>query len=101
MSKNPLINAACAMGYILLIGMVMNYIVKTQSHKPDTAFAPIIFLSMLTLSVTIMAYVFFYQPLLLFIDGKKKEAVNLFLQTVAIFGAMTVIVSILLFSGLI
>jgi len=61
----------------------------------------VVFLSLLTLSVAVMAFLFFYQPLLLFIEGKKKEAVNLFLKTVGIFAVMTAISLILLFSGFI
>ena len=70
-------------------------------NKPDTFFTPITILFVLTLSVAVMAYLFFYQPLLLFIEGKKKEAVNLFVKTVGIFAAITAVVLILLFSGLI
>lgn len=101
MSKNPIINAFSALGYIILVVSVMNFIMQTQGDKPDTILAPLTALSMLTLSVAVMAYVFFYQPLQLFIDGKKKEAVNLFVRTVGIFGAFTVVILILLFSGLI
>jgi len=48
-----------------------------------------------------MASVFFYQPLLLIIDGKKKEAISLIVQTVAVFGLITVVALLLLFSGII
>ena len=61
----------------------------------------IVFLSLLTLSVAVMAFLFFYQPLLLFISGNRKEAVNLFVKTVGIFAAITAVALILLFSGLI
>jgi len=74
---------------------------QTQKNKPDTIFAPITFLSLLTLSVAVMAYLFFYQPLQIFIEGKKKTAVNLFVQTVGVFGTITAVFLFLLFSGLI
>ena len=101
MSKNPIINALGAAGYIGLVVSVLNLLSLTQGNKPDTAFAPVVFLSLLTLSVTVMATLFFYQPLQFFIEGKKKEAVNLFVKTVGIFAAFTVVVLILLFSGVI
>ena len=101
MSKNPFINSLSASGYIILVVSVMNFIMETQGDKPDTPFAPVVFLSMLTLSVAVMAYLFFYQPLQLFIDGKKKQAVNLFVRTVGIFAVFTAVVLILLFAGLI
>jgi hypothetical protein len=44
-----------------------------------------------------MAYVFGYQPLRLFLDDKKKEAVSLFLKTVGIFGGITIILIIVYF----
>ena len=101
MSKNPLINAISASGYILFVVGLMNFVSETQRSKPDNFLAPIILLSVLTLSVTVMAYIFFYQPLQLFISGKKKEAVNLFTGSVAYFAGITVFFFILLFSGII
>lgn len=101
MSKNPLINAASALAYIILVVSVMTFATQPLRDKPDTFFAPITVITMLTLSVTVMAFIFFYQPLMLFIDGKKKEAVNLFAKTVGIFAIFTVLVLILLSTGLI
>ena len=101
MTKNPIINALSASAYIILVVSVMTFVTQPLRNKPDTFFAPITMLFVLTLSVAVMAYLFFYQPLLLFIEGKKKEAVDLFVKTVGIFAAITAVVLILLFSGLI
>lgn len=101
MSRNPIINAISASAYIFSIAIVFNFVMQTQRDKPDTFLAPVGMLSVLTLSVAIMAFIFFYQPLQLFIEGKKKQAVDLFLKTVGVFGAITLIVWILIFSGLI
>lgn len=101
MSKNPIVNAVSASGYIVLVVAVMTFVSQTQRNKPDTFFAPITLLSVLTLSVAVMAYLFFYQPLLLFINGEKKEAVRLFIKTVGIFAVFTSVLLILLLSGLI
>jgi len=101
MSKNPIVNAFSASGYIVFVVTVMTFVTQPLKNKPDTFFAPITFLFVLTLSVAVMAFLFFYQPLQLFIEGKKKEAVNLFVKTVGIFAAITAVVLILLFSGLI
>ncbi len=101
MFKNPILNALSAAGYIGLVVSVLNLLSITQGNKPDTAFAPVVFLSLLTLSVAVMATLFLYQPLQLFIEGKKKQAVNLFTQTVGVFAVFTLLVLVLLFSGLI
>lgn len=101
MTKNPVINALSASAYIIIIVSIMNFLSQTMRNKPDTFLAPIIFLSMFTLSAAVMAYLFFYEPVMLFIAGKKKAAVDLFLKTVGVFGAITIIILILLFSGII
>ncbi len=101
MSKNPVINALSASVYIGIVVTLINFVSHTQGDKPDTAFAPVAFLSLLTLSAIVMAYLFFYQPLQLFIDGKKKDAVHLFMKTAGVFATFTAVVWILLLSGLI
>ncbi len=101
MSKNPIINAVSASAYIVLVVSTMSFATAPLRNKPDTFFAPIVFLSVLTLSVSVMAFLFFYQPLQLFIEGKKKEALSLFGRTVGVFAIVTLCALILLFTGLI
>lgn len=99
MSKNPIINALSASAYIVIIVSLINFL--SQTHKADTAGTPLLVLSLLTLSAAIMAFLFFYQPLLLLLDGKKKQAVNLFMQTIGVFAVFTVVILILIISRLI
>lgn len=101
MTKNPILNALAAAGYIVLVVSLITFISDTQSSKPDTIFAPIIMLSLLTLSVAMMAYLFFYQPFQLFMGNKKKEAANLFVKTIGTFAAFTGVILVLGFSGII
>lgn len=101
MSKNPIINAISASAYIILVASIIKLVSLVHKNKPDTFFAPVAFLSLLTFSAAVMVYLFFFQPLQLFIAGKKKEAINLFIHTVGIFGGITAVVWMLLFSGLI
>lgn len=101
MSKNPFLNALSASAYIVLVVSIMNFLSHTLRDKPDTFGAPLIFLSLFTLSAAVMGYLFFYQPFQLFIEGKKTVAVSLFIRTVGIFAAFTGVALILLLSGLI
>ena len=101
MTKKPILNALGASAYIIFVVSVMTFMTQSLKDKPDTFFAPIVVLSLLTLSVVVMSYLFFYQPIILFIEGKKKQAIDLFLKTVGIFAILTIISLILLFSGLI
>ena len=98
MTKNPLINALTATTYIALIVFVMDFGTRIAS-RPNTFIAPLAVVSLFTLSAAVMGYVFGYEPAQLYFDGKKKAAVNLFLQTVAIFAATTAIILVLLFTG--
>lgn len=99
MTKNPLVNAIAALGYIIAVSLFMFY--GTQNlPREDTIFAPIAAVSLFTLSAAVMAYVFFYNPVLLLVSGKKKEAVDLFLKTVGFFGVITVGLLALNFSGI-
>ncbi len=99
MTRNPFINAFSASLYIILVVTVMDFVSKTQGSKPDTILAPITFLSLLTLSAAIMGFVFFYQPLQLLIDNKKKEALSLFIRTLAVFAGITIVALVLVLFG--
>lgn len=98
MTKNSFINALAALAYIAAVASFMFFAGKTLP-KEDTFLTPIVALSLLTLSAAVMACVFFYQPFLMYFDGKKKQAVSLTLRTIAAFAALTVGVLILMFSG--
>ena len=100
MTKNPVVNALAAGLYITLIACVMFFGMR-QTGPVNSIIIPIVMLSLFTLSAAVMGYLFLYQPFQLYFEGKKKEAINLFLQTVAVFGGITVLVLGLLFSGII
>lgn len=96
MTKNPFFNAIAATIYITLVAVFMFNGNKLFGPK-DTILTPIAVLSLFTLSAATMGYLFLYQPLMFFLDGKKKHAVNLFLQTIGVFAGITVLVFVLLF----
>lgn len=98
MSKHPLVNALSAFAYIALVALVMNFGSKMANH-PDSFLAPVAFISLFTLSAAVMGYLFCYQPLQLYFDGKKKAGVQLFLQTVAGFGVLTAVAMVLVLTG--
>lgn len=100
MSKNPVVNALVAFGYIVLVVLVMGWGSKMHQYADNTLMAPLIVISLFTLSAGVMGCVFCYQPIQLFFDGKKKLAIDLFLKTVIMFGGITVLVMVGLFSGL-
>ena len=91
MTKNPLYNALVAVIYIILIVFLMNFIGSTESNIGVQQFImPIMLISLFTLSAAVMGYLFCYQPLMMYLDGKKEQAVKLFLQTTVIFGGISI-----------
>src|SRR3989338_3435643 len=99
MTRNPFVNASAALLYIILISSIMYY--GTGMVGPvKSVIAPIAVLSLFTLSAAVMGYIFVFQPIQLYLDGKKKEAVNLFSKTLAIFAVMTLVIFIVFFSGI-
>ena len=96
MIKKSFLNALLAEVYIVIIVNVINYGQKLAEH-PDTILVPIAMLSLFVLSAAVMGYLFLLTPLQLYFEGKKKEAVNLFLLTVVIFAVITGIVLLVLF----
>lgn len=91
MTTNPLLNALLASVYIgLVVGLVM--LGSRFAGDPDNILMPMSMLSLLVLSVAAMAYLFFYRPVLMLLDGNRADAIQLFLWTVAWFAVFTVLV---------
>lgn len=102
MTRNPFINALAAFGYIAAIILVLFYGPIVDGELDNTVLLPITMLSLFVFSAASMAYIFLYQPVVLVIDGKQKEAVSLFLSTLGIFGTIlaALVISILVISRL-
>ena len=100
MTKNPFINALGAVAYIVLVASTMFYVSNHAQHNVSIM-VPIMVLSLFTLSAAVMGYIFLAQPVQLYLGGKKKQAINLFLKTVGIFAGITVLVLILLLNSVI
>lgn len=98
MQKNPYSNAVGAAVYISLVATLMHYGQKLPfASKPDTVFAPMAMISLLTFSVATMGYFFAFTPVRMYLDGQKHEAVNFFIKTLLTFGAITLIFFIALY----
>ena len=97
-TPTPLRNALFAALYIAGIVSVINLFGTFLGDKPDNSFmAPIVMLSLLVLSASLMGYLFVGEPLRLYLDGQKKEALTFFWKTVGSFAVFALIFVILLF----
>ena len=90
MNKNPYLNAGYAAAYIALLVSGMFFFTGGGPDEPNILY-PIIALSLLVLSVCVMSYFFMMQPLMMYLDGQKKEAVDFFVKTVATFACICAI----------
>jgi len=90
MTKNPILNALAAGAYIVIVVLVINTFADGPDG-PDTIFIPMFMISMFVLSAAVMGYIFLSQPIMLYLDGHKKQAVDFFLKTVGTFACLTVV----------
>ncbi len=97
-TPTPLRNAIFAALYIALIVSAINWFGTMFENTEDTIMAPMVMLSLLVLSVSIMGYLFVYEPLRLYLDGRKDEALPFFGKTVGIFACCALIFVALLFA---
>ncbi|MES2931392.1 MAG: hypothetical protein V4682_01695 [Patescibacteria group bacterium] len=92
MKWHPFLNAFAAILYIGLVVLFMHFIESLRHDTPDTLLDGIGVISLFVFSGAVMAFLFFYQPVLKLLEGSRVEAVSYFLKTLAIFGAITVAV---------
>lgn len=86
MTRNPIVNALAAVGYIFLVALFISLIPTLfpgQHGNPLGAIAG--FLSLFVFSAAVMGYLVVGMPLRLFLEGEKKEAVALFMKTLGVF----------------
>lgn len=99
MTTNPFINALAALGYIIAVVLVIFYAGPLMGGPDgkDTIFIPMAMLSLFVFSAATMSYIVLYQPMVMFLENNKTEAVNLFLKTIATLGGLMVILFVLQF----
>lgn len=81
--RTAFFSALGELAYISLVALVMYAIGKFFGEKPDPAIiAPIAFLLMFVISAAVSGFLILGKPLMLYLDGQKKEAVQLFGLTI-------------------
>lgn len=92
MKWHPLLNASAAAAHIGAVAQFIHFISSLRHDTPDTLLDGIGVLSLAVFSAAVMAFLFFYQPVLLLIEKKQAEALSYFLKTLGTFGAITLAV---------
>jgi len=96
MTKNPFLNALAASLYIVGVVSFINFL-QVLGDEPETILIPMAMLSLLVLSVAVMAFLFFFQPVQLLINGDRQQAASFFLKTLATFAVITALLFSVLF----
>ncbi len=90
--KKPFLHALVAALYIVvlvLIGGAASFI-----EFKETIMIPMMMLGALVLSVSVMGYLFFAEPLCLFMENRKQEGIAFFLKTVGFFACFVVVFAV-------
>ncbi len=97
MIRNPYLNAFMALGYIAGIILAIHGTSSIAQNTPDTLLAPLTMLSLFVLSVAVMGILFVYEPLRLFFENQKQEALSFLVKTVGTFACFVVLLAGILF----
>src|ERR1051325_10975661 len=84
MIKNPYLNAVWAALYIVIIVTVINKFTSIVAIQ-QTLYIPMVMLSLFVFSAAIMGLLFIYEPLKLFLEGKKEAGLHFFFKTLGTF----------------
>lgn len=95
--KLAALNSLGVLIYVFLISLFMNNAEKVFGEVDNKFFAPAIFLLIFILSALTTGFLILGKPLMLYIDGAKKEAVKLLFYTGLSIFFILIILSIVLF----
>lgn len=96
MKKTSLLNALGTLVYIAIVASIMQNGDRIFGEM-ENYIGPIAFLLLFTLSAIVVGSLVLGKPILLYLDGKKKEAVQLFFQTAAWIASFTFMVLLIAF----
>ncbi len=94
--RSAFLQAVGVVLYTAAIGWLL-FNVERAVGRPESALAPISFLTLLVLSVGVVGSLIFVRPVLTYLEGKKVEAVKLLVATLAWLGVFTAVLLIVQF----
>ena len=98
--KRAFINAIATTAYIIIIALFMYYLQANSPEKTATVFIPIAMLLLFVFSAAFTGFLVFGKPIMLYLDGKKKEAISLVGYTLVILFILTILAFIFLIAYL-
>ncbi len=95
--KKPFYYALGAALYIVALVSVGQIVISALKDHTETILIPMMMLSVFVLSAAVMGFLFLSEPLRLFMENKKQEAVIFFAKVVGFFACFVAVFAILLF----
>jgi hypothetical protein len=95
--KYALANALWTALYIILIAIFFNN-AQAMFGNGKTILIPIVMLLLFVFSATLCGALVLGRPILWYLDGKKKEAITLFIYTTVVLLVVTVLMMIVLYT---
>lgn len=80
--------------YITFVATIMSFAEQFLSQREDTILAPISFLLLFVVSAAMMAVLVFGKPVMLYLDGKKRDGVLMTANTIGFLAIFTIILLI-------
>jgi hypothetical protein len=89
MIKNPYLSGLFAISYIVSLVSSAILLPRALGGPEESILYPMLGLAVLVLSAATMAYLFFYQPVVFLLEGKRDAAVGHFFRTMITFAVAT------------
>ena len=94
--KRAFIDSFGTTAYIILVVLFIFSLQSLFSEKEDIIIIPVAMLLLFVSSAAITGFLVFGKPVMLYVDGKRKEAISLLAYTLGILLLMTILFFILL-----
>lgn len=89
--QQALVNVLLTTGYIILVASFMYYGAEAKIGKVNSFLGPAAFLMLFVFSAALTGFLIFGKPAQMYVDGKKKEALSLLINTLGFFSVITLI----------
>ena len=89
--KTALVNALATTAYIVAVATFMYFSSEIKVGRANAFLAPIAVLLLFVFSAALTGFLIFGKPALMYIDGKKKEALSLLTYTLSFLSIITLV----------
>lgn len=94
--KTAILNALLTAAYVIGVAIFMYWGGTMKIGRSNSFLIPISFLMLFVFSASLTGYLIFGKPVQMYIDGRKKEAVSVLLNTLLVLAGITFVALVLL-----